>query len=203
MNERSLRNILELALLLFLRFKPSESQSTLEPTVLATQNVPAMTTSTSASTTTSPYLAANNTYSGPETSPTTKAISSGFTTKDKVLIGFIVPIVAIVSFLLGMMHLWGRRKRRHSAKDTDVSDASSEATQPYLERKAELEANDRSLLELEAGQMRYERNGDDDIQEMSGVDARFEIDTVARPGMPSLGETHELRGEECSEEIEA
>ena len=85
----------------------------------------------------------------------------------------------------------------------NVSDASSEATQPYLQRKAELEANDRRLLGLEAGQMRYERNGENDIQEMSGIDARFEIDTVARPGMPSLRETHELRGEEFSEELEA
>ena len=51
--------------------------------------------------------------------------------------------------------------------------------------------------------MRYERNGEDDIQDMSGADARIEIDTVATPSMPSLQETHELRGEEFSEQLEA
>ena len=102
-----------------------------------------------------------------------------------------------------MAHLQRRRKRSQSGKDPNVSADSSEEPQPYLQQKAELEAEENRRLELEAVEMRYKVNGEDSIQEMPGEDARNEIDTIVRPGMPSLGERQELRGEECSKELEA
>lgn len=100
-----------------------------------------------------------------------------------------------------MIHL-RRQKRSQSGKDPNVSADSSEETQPYLQQKAGLEAEENRRLELEAVEVRYEVNGEDNMQEMPGEDARNEIDTM-RHGMPSLGERQELRGEECPKELEA
>ena len=80
----------------------------------------------------------------------------------------------------------------------------SEETQPYLQQKAELEAEEKRRIELEAVEVRYEMDGGDDRKEMPapGSDVRTEIDTTTRPSMPSLRETQELRGEEFSRELE-
>ena len=45
-------------------------------------------------------------------------------------------------------------------------------------------------------------DGEDNRHEMPGIDVENEIDTVARPEMSSLKKKHELRGEECSKELE-
>lgn len=81
----------------------------------------------------------------------------------------------------------------------------SEETQPYLQQKAELEAEEKRRLELEAVEVRYEMDGANDSKEMPapGSDVRNEIDTITRPPMPSLRERQELRGEDCSKELEA
>ncbi len=50
--------------------------------------------------------------------------------------------------------------------------------------------------------MRYEMDGEHHRYEMPGIDIENEIDTVARPEMPSLKKKHELRGEEFSKELE-
>lgn len=81
----------------------------------------------------------------------------------------------------------------------------SEETQPYLQQKAELEAEEKRRLELEAVEVRYEMDGETSRKAMPapGNDVRNEIDTVTRPPMPSLRERQELRGEEFSRELEA
>jgi hypothetical protein len=43
-----------------------------------------------------------------------------------------------------------------------------EDTRPYLEQKAELEAEEKHELESEASELSYELNGANDIQEMPG-----------------------------------
>ena len=53
--------------------------------------------------------------------------------------------------------------------------------------------------------MRFELDGRDDRNEMpaQGSEVGNEIDTIERPVMSSLKERHELKGEECSKELEA
>ena len=84
-----------------------------------------------------------------------------------------------------------------------IHTGSEEETQPYLQQKAELEAEEKRRLELKAVEVRYEMDGRDDVNEMPGNYARNEIDTVVRPQMSSLKERQELRGEECSQELDA
>ena len=145
--------------------------------------------------------ASNITSSSPTTSSAAENISSGFTTKDKAATGVVIPVVAIISLLLGiLLYLRRRRKRSESGKDTH---GPEEETQPYLQQKAELEAEEKRRLELEAVEVRYEMDGRDNVNEMPGNDVEHEIDTVVRPQMSSLNERQELRGEECSRELDA
>ena len=68
-------------------------------------------------------------------------------------------------------------------------------TQLYVDRKAELEDEERRKHELDGAGIRYEMEGDDRIFEMpSGRDTE--------PSLASLRNTHELRGVEHSQEIE-
>lgn len=153
-------------------------------------------------TTTSPSPASNNSSQSPTISSAAENVSPGLMTRDKAAIGVVVPVVAIISFALGMIfYLRRRRKRSQSDKGKNVS----EETQPYLQQKAELEAEEKRRLELEAVEVRYEMDGGDDRKEVPAPesDGRNEIDTITRPPMPSLRERQELRGEDCSRELEA
>lgn len=136
-------------------------------------------------------------------SPAAENISPGFTTKEKTATGVVVPAITIIAFLLGMIYL-RRRRRKQSQSHSGLADLSEE-NQPYLQQKAELEVKENRRLELEAVEVRYEIDGGDDIKEMSawGNEVRNEIDTLARSQMPSLVERHELKGEDCSKELEA
>ena len=150
--------------------------------------------------TTVPSSASNNGSLIPTISSAANNVSSGFTTKDKAATGVVVPLVAIIAFVTGVIfHLRRRRKRDLSGKGAD---GSEEETQPYLQRKAELEAEEKRRLELEAVDVRYEMDGQNNMNEMP-ADVRNEIDTIARPQISSLKERQELRGEECSRELEA
>ncbi|KAL9075857.1 MAG: hypothetical protein Q9161_001250 [Pseudevernia consocians] len=147
--------------------------------------------------------ASNVTSSSPTTSSATENISSRFTTRDKAATGIVVSVVAIISLVLGILfYLRRRRKRSNSGEDTHVSE---EETQPYLQQKAELDAEEKRRLELEAVEVRYELDGRDHRNEMpaQGSEVGNEIDTIERPAMSSLKERHELKGEECSKELEA
>ena len=147
--------------------------------------------------------ASNITSSSPMTSSVAGNISSGFTTKDKAATGVVIPVVAIISLVLGILfYLRRRRKRSESGKDTH---GSEEETQPYLQQKAELEAEEKRRLELEALEVRYELDGRDYSSEMpaQGSEVGNEIDTIERPALSSLKERHELKGEEHSKELEA
>ena len=147
--------------------------------------------------------ASNITSSSPTTSSATENISSGFTTRDKAATGIVIPVVAIVSLVLGILfYLRRRRKRSESGKETHRSE---EETQPYLQQKAELEAEEKRRLELEAVEVRYEMDGRDHRNEMParGSEVGNEIDTIERPALSSPRERQELKGEEHSKELEA
>ena len=145
--------------------------------------------------------ASNNRSSNTTISSAADNVPTGLTTKEKTATGVVVPAVVIIAFVLGMIfYMRRRRKRNHSGKDTN---GSEEETQPYLQQKAEFEAEEKRRLELEAVEVRYEMDGGDHVNEIPGSHVRNEIDTVVRPQMPSLKETQELRGEECSKELAA
>ena len=72
---------------------------------------------------------------------------------------------------------------------------SASDTQPYLDRKAELEDEERRRHELHGGGVTYEMEGEDRVLEMpSGRDTETML--------ASLRETHEVRGVEHSQELE-
>ena len=156
--------------------------------------------------TTSPSSAPHNSSSSPTIISSAENISPGFSTRDKAATGVVVPVVAIISFILGVIYLRSRRRRfqNRSHSGNGLADPSEEA-QPYLQQKAELEAEEKRRLELEAVEVRYEMDGGNDRNNLlaPGEGVRNEIDTIARPPMPSLRERQELRGEECSKELEA
>ena len=147
--------------------------------------------------------ASNITSSSPTTNSAARNISTDFTKEDKVATGVVIPVVAIISLVLGILfYLRRRRKRSESSKHRH---GSEEESQPYLQQKAELEAEEKRRLELEAVEVRYEMDGRDHRNEMSahGSEDGNEIDTIERPITSSLNDRHELKGEEHSKELEA
>lgn len=149
------------------------------------------------------YPPSNLVSSNPTTSSAGGNISSGFTAKDKAATGAVIPVVAIISLVLGIaFYIRRRRKISNFGKDPH---RSGEETQPYLQQKAELEAEEKRRLELEAVEVRYELDGRNYRNEMpaQGSEVENEIDTIERPALSSLKERHELRGEEHSKELEA
>lgn len=104
-----------------------------------------------------------------------------------------VPLSALI--LLGIL---AYRKKRHSrstaARDEDKTSSprpSTDNTQPYLQKKPELEAEARAKYELETYQRTYELPGEDAIHEMpNGKERRI------------ISRLQELRGAEHSVELE-
>lgn len=80
-------------------------------------------------------------------------------------------------------------------EDIHEKTENAETSQPYLQRKAELEAEEKRKHELEAEERRYELEEDRKIHEKS-----VERDSQ---GIASLQVRQELRGEEHSKELEA
>lgn len=107
--------------------------------------------------------------------------------------------------VLGIL-AWRRYRKRRTAAVTDVIDkelsSSTEDTQPYLQQKPELDAEEATKHELQAEEQRYEL-AEDTIHEMQDGDQNHEILTERRAAMASLTATHELKGEEHSKELEA
>ncbi len=67
--------------------------------------------------------------------------------------------------------------------------------QLYVDRKAELEDQERKRHELDTEGIRYEMDGEGTIFEISG-------DENTRIGLASFNRSHELRGTEHSQELE-
>ncbi len=99
--------------------------------------------------------------------------------------GFV--ILCILAFLLWRKH-WGRKPAVAAGK----KDITVDGSQPYLQQKSELEAEERGKYELEAEERRYEIAGDI-IHEMS--------DELARCENPRA-KTQELEGEEFPKELQ-
>lgn len=107
-------------------------------------------------------------------------------------IGIAIPVVVIALLLLAVF-LWRRSRKIKKANVTEVQDTISEDRQPYLQQKAELEAEEKRKHELEAEERRYELDGESRIHEIS----------ENSHGLPSLRARQELRGEDHSKELDA
>ncbi|MCJ1456375.1 hypothetical protein MMC28_006736 [Mycoblastus sanguinarius] len=153
----------------------------------------------------SPALFSSSTSTSPTSTRSTapKNASPGFQSRDKVGISVSIPTVVVVLFMLGIIHLRRRRKRSQSAEREKTSTDSPKESQPYLQQKPELDAEEVRKHELEARERRYELDGPDGRHEVSGADKCHKTwaeDT--RRELLSLQFMHELRGEEHSKELE-
>ena len=110
----------------------------------------------------------------------------------KIGIGVTVPVVVTALILLALL-LWRRSrktKRRNAPREDHIP---PEDSQPYLQRKAELEAEEKRKYELAAEERRYELDGETRIHEI--------LDGNSHGFSPSHTR-QELRGEEHSRELE-
>lgn len=138
----------------------------------------------------------------PTTSSAPKSIPLELSERNKIVIGTVLPAVAIVSVLLCTAYLRRRWKRRHSDKEKNDSADSSENIQPYLQQKSELDCEERRQLELDAQERRFEMDGVDTRCENEGVSSSHEVPVEGRrQGLLSLEMLHELKGEEHSKEL--
>ena len=114
----------------------------------------------------------------------------------KVAYAVAIP-VALLGLVLLLFLLYKRRKAQKTLKEEEEDSSSQdkgpphEETQPYLQKKAELEAEEKRKHELEAREMRYE---------MGTEGERYELPAGERDSMKRTRQ--ELRGEEHSTELE-
>lgn len=107
---------------------------------------------------------------------------------------------------LSFAFIYYRRRRRnsdHAFDNATGSKVTSPDAQPYFQQKGELDGEENRRPELSAVETRCEMDSANNIQEIPKRDHEIESDDTARPGMPSLREQHELRGEESARELEA
>ena len=111
-----------------------------------------------------------------------------------IIISVVVTTVGLILLLLGCLGIRRHRKQRSQLVPTSQPNPTTD-TQLYVDQKAELEDEERRKYELDATGKTYEMEGEDRIFEMSsGGDAEMRL--------ASFRETHELRGDEHSQELE-
>lgn len=109
--------------------------------------------------------------------------SSGRKTKDKIIIGVVIPVSPIALTIAGFL-VWSHSRKRKNAGAGAVDKGSAamrNEVQPYLQEKAELEAQGRNRNELEAREKIHEigqenrvfekRGGEDTIHQLEGENA--------------------------------
>ena len=86
-----------------------------------------------------------------------------------------------------------RYRKRRTAAVTDTADSADplDGTQPYLQQKAELEAEERQRNELEARERRFEVGGGNEVHELAAEGERRRMSLL-----------QELRGPEHSQELD-
>ena len=110
----------------------------------------------------------------------------------KIGIGVAIPIAATALLLLALL-LWHRSRKIKKAKAREAEHMVPEENQPYLQQKAELEAEEKRKHELEAEERRYELDGESRIHEIADETSH---------GLQSPHVRQELKGEEHSGELE-
>ena len=110
----------------------------------------------------------------------------------KIGIGVTVPVVVTALILLAIP-FWRRSRRNKKRNAPKGHQIPPEDTQPYLQQKAELEAEEKRKYELALNERRYELDGETRIHEISDGNGK---------GFPTSHMRQELRGEEHSRELE-
>ena len=113
-----------------------------------------------------------------------------------IIVSVVVPTVGLILLLLGFLGIRRHRKKRSQLALMSQSNTTTDMdTQLYVDRKAELENEDRRRHEMDAEGIRYEMEGKDGIFEMpSGNDTEMRL--------ASFRGIHELSGIEHSRELE-
>ncbi len=120
--------------------------------------------------------------------------SSGFHDRNvKLATGVTIPVALLGLVLLGFLVYRRRKKQKTLEEDPASQDLGSlqEDPQPYLQQKAELEAEEKRKHELEARERTYE---------MGNEGERYEL--PVEEGDLMIRSRQELRGEEHSGELE-
>lgn len=160
---------------------------------------------TSSSSSPSHPLSLSSTSGGTAAFSPASGAGNGLKPKERTAVQVVCTGLFVALIVLGIL-AWRRYRKRRTAAVTDVIDkelsSSTEDTQPYLQQKPELDAEEATKHELQAEEQRYEL-AEDTIHEMQDGDQNHEILTGRRAAMASLTATHELRGEEHSKELEA
>lgn len=160
----------------------ASDQSSLTPVPTGSRN------STQSSSTRTNTPSQNSTQSVPTHS------SESYDEKAKIATGVAIPVASLGLVLLAFV-VYRRRKTRKTLKEQDASSQRQESpredTQPYLQQKAELEAEEKRKYELEARERRLE---------MGNEGERYELPVEGEGRM--IRARQELRGEEHSTELE-
>ena len=127
--------------------------------------------------------------------PAESSLSAPHThTTQIIIVSVVVPTVGLILLLLCFIGIRRHRKKRSQLVLMSQPNTTTD-TQIYVDRKAELEDEERRKYELDATGKTFEMEGEDRISEMpSGGDAEMRL--------ASFRETHELRGVEHSQELE-
>lgn len=165
------------------------------------RDIPALTTSVTPATIGPSATSADFSAS---TSQSPRRASSTLDTNERIAIGVAIPSVITASCLVAFL-AWGRSKRSHRKTDSDEHvPNNSDSSQPFLQQKAELEAEERRKIELEARERRYELNTEDTIHEADNQCNGPEISSYSPTHiLSSHQQRQELRSEDHSKELEA
>lgn len=141
------------------------------------------------------FISTGTNGQNPSSAHSVSTLSSGsYKQKVEVANGVAIPIAALGLALLGFL-VYRRRKNKKTLKEGDptLQDLGSpqEDPQPYLQQKAELEAEEKRKHELEAREKRFE---------MGNEGERYELPVEEEDLM--IRTRQELRGEEHSKELE-
>lgn len=133
---------------------------------------------------------------GPNRNPTQSVPtnpSGSYDEKVKIAQGVAIPVTLLGLVLLGFV-IYKRRKTKKTLKEQDASSqrqgSPREDSQPYLQQKAELEAEEKRKYELEARERRLEMGTEVERYELPVEEGRM------------IQTRQELRGEEHSTELE-
>ena len=110
----------------------------------------------------------------------------------RIGIGIAVPVVVIALLVLALS-MWRRYRKAKRPNVMEADDVKPEDSQPYLQQKAELEAEEKTKYELSAQEQKFELSGQSTINEILGESSH---------GVPFLvRERQELRDVEHSREL--
>jgi len=121
--------------------------------------------------------------------------------KTRVPIAVIIPVLVLVLALSAFV-LIRRYRKRKLARRTEMIDSGSGAM-IGVDMKPEMDAEERMIYELQAREIQIEADGSRERIEIEGSQDTHEMSAEKTERKVSVLETHELRGEEHSKELEA